>query len=320
MNASQFASRTAYLAYLGTELLAKINAHMNVLTFGVELETEGRSIETCARAIAAEFDGWIAYAVGGHYRKWEVSTMDGRFWTCMSDASLVDGCEVVSPICTMADMDTVQRVVRAVRKCGAHVSERCGMHVHVGGVDPASVGRLARNVAKDEDLFQAAFKVNPSRTARWCRPVPSSFLTALAAVKSSNKINLETLRKVWYSNVNDNGRSVDARSVFHYDPSRYHGLNLHSYFFRGTVEFRYFEGTLHAGVVRANIMFCLGLAAQAMATKHANAVAPRSAQNMAHRMALLTKRWGLKDATVLAHLQANIAKRKARTATIEAAA
>jgi hypothetical protein len=294
---------------------------MNVLTFGVELETEGRSIETVARAIAAEFEGAHAREAGGYYRKWEVLMVDCRIWTCMSDASLIDGCEVVSPICTMADMETVQRVVRAVRKCGARVSERCGMHVHVGGVDPASVGRLARNVAKDEDLFQAAFKVQSGRVAKWCKPVSSNFLTALAATDNANKINLETLRKVWYTNVAFNGASVDARSAFHYDPSRYHGLNLHSYFFRGTVEFRYFEGTLHAGVVRANITFCLGLAAQAMATKHANAVAPRSNTNMARRMALLTKRWGLKDATVLAHLQANIAKpRKARTATIEAAA
>ena len=36
-----------------------------------------------------------------------------------------------------------------------------------------------------------------------------------------------------------------------YDQTRYHGLNLNSLFFRGTIELRYFKGTLHAGEVKA---------------------------------------------------------------------
>jgi hypothetical protein len=37
------------------------------------------------------------------------------------------------------------------------------------------------------------------------------------------------------------------RQPQHYDNSRYHGVNLHNVWYRGTVEFRWFEATLHAG-------------------------------------------------------------------------
>ncbi|MGH7298446.1 MAG: amidoligase family protein, partial [Polyangiaceae bacterium] len=66
----------------------------------------------------------------------------------------------------------------------------------------------------------------------------------------------------WY------GRQV--HSPARYDQSRYHGVNLNSYFFRGTIEFRYFEGTTHAGKVKAYVQFCLALAAKALGAKSAS--------------------------------------------------
>ncbi|MFY1824437.1 amidoligase family protein [Myxococcus fulvus] len=55
-----------------------------------------------------------------------------------------------------------------------------------------------------------------------------------------------------------------------YDSSRYHGLNLNSLFFRGTIEFRYFNGSLHAGEVKAYVQLVLALAARALASKAAS--------------------------------------------------
>ena len=63
-------------------------------------------------------------------------------------------------------------------------------------------------------------------------------------------------QEIWY-----NGRS---RRGQHYDQSRYHCLNLHSVFQKGTVEFRLFNGTLHAGKIKAYIQFCLAVTAQAL--------------------------------------------------------
>jgi hypothetical protein len=47
-------------------------------------------------------------------------------------------------------------------------------------------------------------------------------------------------------------------------------LNLHSLFFRGTIEYRAFNGTLHAGKVKAYIQFVLALSAKALKAKSAS--------------------------------------------------
>ena len=44
-------------------------------------------------------------------------------------------------------------------------------------------------------------------------------------------------------------------------------MNLHSVFYRGTLEWRCFESTLHAGEVRANITLALAISAQAINQK-----------------------------------------------------
>ena len=67
---------------------------------------------------------------------------------------------------------------------------------------------------------------------------------------------MEAVERIWY-----NGES---RRNKHYDDSRYHCLNLHSVFQKGTVEFRLFNGTLHAGKIKAYIQFCLAIGAQAL--------------------------------------------------------
>lgn len=61
-----------------------------------------------------------------------------------------------------------------------------------------------------------------------------------------------------------------ASSPSRYHQSRYHGLNLNSLFFRGTIEFRLFNGTLHAGEVKAYIQLVLALAANALSSKAAS--------------------------------------------------
>ena len=49
--------------------------------------------------------------------------------------------------------------------------------------------------------------------------------------------------------------------------SRYYALNLHAVFSKGTLEWRCFESTLHAGEVRANITLALAISAQAINQK-----------------------------------------------------
>ena len=67
---------------------------------------------------------------------------------------------------------------------------------------------------------------------------------------------MDRVRNVWYG-----GRDG---SHTHYDHTRYYALNLHAVFSKGTLEWRCFESTLHAGKVRANITLALAISAQAI--------------------------------------------------------
>ena len=75
----------------------------------------------------------------------------------------------------------------------------------------------------------------------------------------NNTISMEKLKQIWYG-----GRDGSHN---HYDSSRYYALNLHAVFSKGTLEWRCFESTLHAGKVRANITLALAISAQAINQK-----------------------------------------------------
>ena len=108
-------------------------------------------------------------------------------------------------------------------------------------------------MAAKEDLIYKALGVSVDRQHRWCQPVDTRFLEELNRRKPKS---MEAVERIWY-----NGES---RRDQHYDDSRYHCLNLHSVFQKGTVEFRLFNGTLHAGKIKAYIQFCLAIGAQAL--------------------------------------------------------
>ena len=74
-------------------------------------------------------------------------------------------------------------------------------------------------------------------------------------------ITLDDVKSMWY-----NGGDYSHR---HYDDSRYHALNLHSVFNKGTIEFRLFNSTLHAGEIKSYIQLCLAISHQALVQKSA---------------------------------------------------
>jgi len=69
--------------------------------------------------------------------------------------------------------------------------------------------------------------------------------------------NMNELKTLWY-----NGYTID--STRHYSTTRYHALNLHNVWFRGTVEFRMFNATLDIDTIMAYVHFCLAVSATAI--------------------------------------------------------
>lgn len=229
------------------------------LTIGIEIETIGQTRPTVAKAIQTVVGGTIRHiGTPSCYDPYEVTAADGRIWRVMADASLSAGrdlqAEVVSPILRYEDIETVQQVVRAVRACGAKVDPSCGLHIHIGskelGVD--GLVNLTKMIHKQQDLIHTALGIQQHRLSRWCRPVETALIER---IERNRPRTLEDLNIAWYGYRNT--------APQHYDQTRYHGLNLHNVYYRNTVEFRWFEATLHAGKVKAYIQLAYAICLKA---------------------------------------------------------
>lgn len=249
---------------------------MKNLTFGIEIELTGLTREKAARIIAAYFETEARH-IGGNYDAWEVKDLEQRTWKVVNDSSLnpqrKDGrnkvsagleyrVEVVSPICKYEDIETLQEIIRALRKAGAFENESCGIHIHVGKefFTARTLRNLVNIMTSKEDLIYKALKVDRQREGSYCKKVDKRFLEKL------NKRKPETLTEfadLWYE-----GYYEDRNR--HYHRSRYHGTNLHSFFNGNTVEFRIFNSTTHAGKIKAYIQFCLAVSHQALTQKSAS--------------------------------------------------
>lgn len=117
------------------------------------------------------------------------------------------------------------------------------------------------------------------------------------AVDNKGRSSRAAAEEIWYSSVND-GYSGGI-SHGHYNQTRYHGINLHAFFTKGTVEFRLFNGTTHAGRIKAYIQFCLAMSAWSINCDHDNLHFKSIAgytQQQKHdlMMRVLTKRLGMR--------------------------
>ncbi len=239
------------------------------LRFGVEIETVKRTRKQVAVAIQTIVGGGITH-VGSPtcFDPYHVVAEDGRVWKVVADASLNKTpkrlqAEIVSPILTYEDIPMLQKIVRQVRTvAGAKSSKQCGIHIHVDAAafTAKSLGNLIKIVNKQEDLIVEALGVNHRRLVKYAKKVKQD---VVANIVRNRPRTIEQLNRIWYG--------VRNHQPSHFDSTRYHGLNLHNVWYRGTVEFRYFEGTLHAGKIKAYIQFCLALSAKAINAKGASA-------------------------------------------------
>ncbi len=113
-------------------------------------------------------------------------------------------------------------------------------------------------------MLYKSLKVDVHRE-HYCAKADTRFLDELNAKRPTS---MDTLESIWY-----NGRS--GRN-YHYDESRYHGLNLHSVFSKGTIEFRLFNSTLHAGEIKSYIQLCMAISHQALVQKSASRIKTQS--------------------------------------------
>ncbi len=251
--------------------------------FGIEVEMTGITRKDAALAAQTVLGGTLAYG-GSYYDTYELKTFDGRTWKFTYDGSIrcetktrgikqsasrLYSVELVSPILTYgADIESLQEVVRALRKAGAFTNSSCGIHIHLDGEahTPRSIRNFVNIIYARNDLFYKALGIEASR-ARYCKKMDEHLVATMNRAKPTTFAKIES---IWYEDYRGNR---DA----HYHDSRYHFLNLHS-FFHGhkTVELRGFNSTLHAGEVRSYIVLALALNRQALTQSSASTKKPQA--------------------------------------------
>ena len=250
--------------------------------FGIEIEFTGITRNEAAK-VAAEYLNGTVVNTGDYYDTKKVTTADGRVWKIMSDGSI--SCqkkqgrqkaaaareysvELVSPILTyQEDIETLQEVVRRLRKAGAFTNNSCGIHIHLDGADHTarSIRNFVNIIASKNDLFYKALQISPERMG-YCKKMDEILVEKINRKKPKTLAQIESL---WYEGYSES-------TTRHYHSSRYHFLNLHS-FFNGnhTVELRGFNSELHAGKIRSYIVLSLALNRQALTQKCASAKKPQ---------------------------------------------
>ena len=278
------------------EKTARQITEMKKQTIGVEVEMNNITRQKAAKA-AAEFFGTGRYentAGRNGYSTWSAWDADGREWKFQKDVSIAgpddQKCELVTPILTYGDIETLQELCRQLRHNGAKsdASRGCGVHIHIGanGHTPQSLRNLANIMASHESLIAEALKLDRSRMSRYCRTVDPNFL---AKVNSRKPKTMAQLADIWYG-----AQGCEYGRTHHYNDSRYHMLNLHATFTKGTVEFRLFQfappsngkqNGLHAGKLKSYIQLCLAMSQMA---KDLRSASPKEQQKENKKFAMRT--------------------------------
>lgn len=271
-------------------------AEMKKQTIGVEVEMNSITRQKAAK-LAAEFFGTGRSqntASRNGYCTWSAWDADGREWKFQKDVSISgpddEKCEMVTPILRYEDMETLQELIRRLRKAGAKsdATRGCGVHIHIGanGHTPQSLRNLANIMASHESLLADALAIDRGRMNHYCRTVDPRFLETVNRRKPRT---MAQLADIWYSS---NGANYGRSN--HYNDSRYHMLNLHATFTKGTVEFRLFQfdapangkrNGLHAGQLKSYIQLCLALSQMAKTVRTAS---PKPQQNENPKYAMRT--------------------------------
>jgi hypothetical protein len=257
------------------------------LRFGIEIETgwlTGYTQEACIDAMYMRFFGasesphvkaplegrpWFveAFPAGGAFE-----ALRGAGWISMCDLSLTwqqgdelrVGEELGSPVMTHDRRDEAALVARAAAEAGGTSMASTGIHIHLG-VEPWSMDtiyHLIARVSRHEDALYRVLKINTERRVKYARPLSTAWLRALSRDLPADRDAL------LYSFLRDRTPHT-------------HGLDVAPIVRLGTVEFRYFNGSLDPEVVTLYIDTVYALAELA---ERAGSFDPVDAMRLAYPM------------------------------------
>ncbi|SFC79474.1 amidoligase family protein [Ruminococcus albus] len=287
--------------------------------FGIEIEMTGITRCEASKAIKKVLGGDIDH-VGGTYDKYTVGDDKGRKWQIVFDSSIYarkkNGdlasdyykVELNSPVLEYEDFDLLQSVIRALRKAGAITGPDydCGTHIHIDASDytPQQIRNLVNLWSSKEDFLWDALQVSSARS-NYCKKINRTFVDQINRKKPKT---LDEISDLWYAETSNSRYN-------HYNPTRYHALNLHSLFQHGHYEIRACNASLHAGEVKAQVLLALAISNAAVTKKYCSPAVSHS-DNMRYSFRVFLLNLGFIGdefknyrAHLLKHLSGNIAWR-----------
>lgn len=189
----------------------------------------------------------------------------------VEDASLVErGVEIVtSPSAGDIFLDDCSTLAETLKSVGAEVDDTCGLHVHADARDyhAADLRRLIiLYSAVERAMFELVSRTRMGNT--YCQACGFKYLKMLE--NDTSKAHKD-FRKALHLTLYDNdgeyqrhpsitpkilGEHIKRGKSEKYHKSRYYALNLHTFFFRKTVEFRLHESHLNPEVYTNWSLFC----------------------------------------------------------------
>lgn len=191
-------------------------------TFGVEIEAFGVTRD----ALVAELRAQGLEAASENYNH-----TTRNHWKIVSDGSVsgANAFELVSPVLQgYQGLEDLARACRALRICGAQVNNSCGLHVHFGARDLRieHLRQVVRNYLVLEPTIDSLMpSTRRANNNRYCQ----GLLRGRTLAEAERQLLAATTAQQLATAANDG--------------SRYHKVNMQSFFTHGTVEFRQHSGS-----------------------------------------------------------------------------
>ena len=136
----------------------------------------------------------------------------------------------------------IREICTGLAEADATVNATCGLHVHIDARDLRWYD-LRRLVILYAAVEPALFDLAPAsrRTSGFCMPCGTRLIEGLATARCRGKSKTALITNTYGAPPD---RSFPRKKTHKYDSARYSALNLHSYIYRGSVEFRLGSGSV----------------------------------------------------------------------------
>jgi len=235
--------------------------------FGIEIECTGITRRDACHTISNVLKGKIIPINGDCFLT--TAIIDGRrIWKVKLDKTIkaerlignqiIDAedlykVEIVSPVLNFAkDLDVLNSVLKALKLSGAFVNDSCAIHIHVDGRGTHTPSTLCNLIDYSYKIQNDIFKIFNLNSVKWQHGIKMFDKNMIDRINLLTEKNFQDIEDIWYLN-------YSHRRIY-FNESRYHFVNLHSFFYGiKTIEFRFFKGSLEYREILNYIKFSLTL-------------------------------------------------------------